>query len=156
VLLRPERPLRYLAFCVLLDVPLTAAISWLIGRLTGAEDPTFAGTSWWRILAVMCVFVPLVETTVLAAFVEIARRFTCSLLAVAILSSVIAALAHSLAAPLWGPIIAWTFFLQAICYQVWRERGRADAFGLTCALHALHNLYPTVLLAWDRARAAQP
>lgn len=152
----PHRPVRYLALCLLLDLPLTAALSWLISRVTGAADPTFAGVSWWRVFVVMCVFVPLVETAVLAAVIELARRALTSVLTIAMLVAALAAVAHSLATPQWGLIIAWAFFLQAICYQTWRSRGLGAAFALTATFHALHNLYPALLLAAERSRSGQP
>lgn len=156
ILREPRRPVRYLAVCLLLDLPLTALVSWLVTRATGAADPTFAGASWWRVFFVMCVFVPLVETAILAAVIELARRAVRSVAGIALLCAALAAAAHSLATPLWGPIIAWAFFLQAICYQTWRQRSLGAAFGLTAALHALHNAYPALLLALDRWGETQP
>lgn len=151
----PSRPARYAGIWLLADLPLSVAIAWLLSRIAGVSDPTFPGVSWTRIVLVMCVMVPLIETAVLAVVIEGLRLMLRSVIAIALASAVLAALLHSLATPLWGFAIAWTFFLQAVCYQTWRQRSWLAAFSFTAALHALHNLYPALQLGLERL-AAQP
>lgn len=148
----PERPARYLARLALFDLPVSLALTALASLLPGAQNPTFPGVDLARIALVMCVVVPLLETLVLALALELLRRPLGSKpAAAALLAALLAAALHSWAQPLWGPLVAWTFFLQSFCYLTWRPRSLVTAFGLTLALHALHNAAAVALLAAQRA-----
>lgn len=146
----PEHPARYLAIALLFDAIVTLAVTALVSLAPGQQNPTFPGTRLARIAFVMVGAVPLIETAVLAIVLEILRRFSRSALAPAFIAATLAAAAHSWAEPLWGPLVAWTFFLQAFCYLTWRARSAAAALLLTFALHALHNAVAVLVLAIQR------
>lgn len=147
----PEGPGRYLARALLFDLPLSLALTGAVSLLPGPQNPTFPGVSLERIAWVMCIAVPVIETAGLAVVLEIARRFIRSTSATALFAALLAAALHSWAQPLWGPLVAWTFFLQSLCYLTWRPRHSTVALGLTLALHASHNAAAVALLAAQRA-----
>ena len=148
-LLTAERPIRYLALCLALDLPVTAGMN----ILSGAGSPSFTGHSLWGVFLVMCVAVAFIETMVLVAVIEVLRLAVRAPGWVALLAAVIAGGLHSLAVPGWGAIIGWAFFLQALCYLTWQSRSWIAGVAMTCALHGAHNLLPTLLLALERSRA---
>jgi hypothetical protein len=53
---------------------------------------------------------------------------------------------HSLARPLWGIEIFWSFVIFSLCYTAWEKKSLLQAFWMTAILHALHNLVPTLAL----------
>jgi hypothetical protein len=147
----PERPARYVGLALAADLPVSFALLAAISLLPGPQNPTFPGVELARIAFVMVGFVPLLETVCLAVVLEALRRLPLGDLPVALVAAVAAAALHSWAQPLWGPVVAWTFFLQAWCYLTWRRRSWLTAFGLTATLHALHNLAAVGVLAAQRA-----
>ena len=153
-LLVPEKPARYLGIATLFDVPLSLAITGLISLAPGSQNPTFPGYSLFTIAWVMCLAVPAVETLILVAVVELLRVIVRSFWGTVCLTALLAAVLHSLSTPLWGILIAWTFFVQSLAYLTWRSHGWWRAYGLTMAVHAIHNLTATALLAVQRAFTA--
>lgn len=147
----PEHRALYLGRALLLDVPVSVLLTALVSLLPGVQNPTFDGVSLGRVALVMSLAVPLIETVCLALGLEILRRFSGLGWATAFLAAALAAALHSWARPLWGPLVAWTFLLQARCYLTWRPRSLATAAALTFALHSLHNAAATALLAGQRA-----
>lgn len=150
-LLVPDRPARYLGRALLFDLPLSLALTGAVSLLPGPQNPTFPGVSLERIALVMVGAVPVIETACLALALEVARRFMRSASTAALTTALLAAVLHSWAQPLWGPLVAWTFFLQSLCYLTWRPRSFPGALALTLALHALHNAAAVTLLAAQRA-----
>lgn len=147
----PERAGRYLATALLADLTLSLALIAGVSLLPGQQNPNFPGVSLLRVALVMGVAVPAIETACLAIVLEILRKLVPSPLFAASVAALLAAALHSWAQPLWGPLVAWTFLLQSLCYLTWRPRSFVTAFGLTLALHALHNAAAVALLAGQRA-----
>jgi hypothetical protein len=69
---------------------------------------------------------------------------------------VIWAFFHSLAKPVWGLQIFWTFYIFSICYLAWQKRSAWHALGVTTLLHGLHNCVPALFLAITRASTDAP
>ncbi|MBA4138682.1 MAG: hypothetical protein C0518_15360 [Opitutus sp.] len=149
-----EPPWRYLGIVLLFDLPVTAALSLALQGFTGGANPAFTGHSLLEVLLVAGVATAFLETMVLSVILELTKLFLRSTLAVAATAAVISAGLHSLAAPAWGLVIAWAFFLQSLCYLTWQSRSWLAAVAMTAVFHALHNLFPTLLLAAERLRAS--
>lgn len=97
------------------------------------------------LLFLLVVFSPLIETLMMAAALELLRLALPPTLAV-LASAIGWAIAHSVAAPMWGLVIWWPFLVFSTLYLAWRARGRARAVGIVFATHALHNLPVALLL----------
>ena len=68
------------------------------------------------------------------------------------ITALICAGAHSLAKPLWGIEIFWSFVIFSYCYTAWEKKSVLQAFWMTAVLHALHNLVPALVLVAANAR----
>lgn len=147
-----QSPGRYVAIALLFDLPVTAALSLALRGWTGGANPTFPGHSLLEIFLVACVVTAFLETMVLSGIIELVKLFVRAPVVIAAITAVICAALHSLAAPAWGLVIAWTFFLQSLCYLTWQTRSWSAAIAMTGAFHALHNLVPTLLVALERWR----
>jgi hypothetical protein len=141
-----QSPLRYLALALLADLPVTVAIAFVLNQVTGTSWPEFPAESLPRLLLVMCVFVPLVETLGIALLVWALRRFTKLSKYLPLITALICAGLHTLAKLYWGLEIFWAFLIFALCYVTWEKKSLVHAFVLTAILHALHNLVPMLVL----------
>jgi hypothetical protein len=143
-----QRPHRYLGRALLLDLPVTLALTALVGWTMPSATPDFGKLPPVVLLIGICVFSPLIETLVMMAVFFVLRRLVKSLPYVAMLSAVVWAILHSLNAPAWGLVIFWPFLIFSICYLTWETRSKWQAFAMTASLHALHNAAPGLLLVF--------
>jgi hypothetical protein len=142
--------LAYLGKALLLDLPLGLAVAVVIGLLSSDPGPDFSKYGPMRLLFLLCVLAPLVETGMMMLIFGVLRWFTKRAEIVVGLSVIVWALLHSTSHPLWGLGIAWTFLLFSVCYLKWEERSRRHAFWMTAAFHALHNLFLALLMLVGR------
>lgn len=126
------------------SIILSAAAAKLFPGLTGPEFKA-AGPV---LLFLLVIFSPLIETLIMAGFIELLRRFLAPT-ATVIGSALGWAIAHSLAAPSWGLVIWWPFLVFSTLYVAWRGRGKAKAVGMVFLAHACQNL-PSALLLLQR------
>jgi len=140
----------YLARALLADLPVTLVIAWLINWATGAQWPTFEAFTLKRVFFVMCVFVPVVETLLMAIVIFALQRAALRPTWVPWVSALIWAVLHSLAEPTWGLGIFWSFVIFSLCFVTWVKKSWWLAIAMTAMLHALHNLFPALLLAAAR------
>lgn len=144
-LAEPRNPLKAIGVGWLLAFPpslvLAMLAQWL---LPGVERPSFdvAGP---ETVAVLVLFAPLVETLIMAAFLEMLLRFLPPGAAVA-LSAIGWGIAHSLVAPVWGLVIWWPFLVFSTLYVTWSKRSVLAGIGIAFSVHALQNLGPALLL----------
>lgn len=132
----------------LLTFPPTLVIMGLV--LIFADAPSREGVSLDTLPYVLSrlVFAPVVENLVLVAIISILSCFISSANKIAIIASLVAALAHARSS--WAPhglIVAWLFYVLSRAYLVWRPRGIRIAYFVTVLMHAAHNLIPTSLVA---------
>lgn len=144
-LAEPRQPVRAIAAGWLFAFPpsllLAVLAQWL---LPGVERPSFdvAGPAT---VALLVIVSPLVETLIMAAVLEVLRRFLPPAAAIAI-SAIGWGLAHSWVAPAWGLVIWWPFLIFSTLYITWAKRSVWAAVGVVFAVHALQNLGPALLL----------
>ena len=144
-LAEPRNPLKAIVVGWLIAFPpslvLATLAQWL---LPGIERPSF-DVGGLETVAVLVVFAPLVETLIMAAFLEMLLRFLPPGVAVA-LSAIGWGIAHSLAAPAWGLVIWWPFLVFSTLYVTWSKRSVLAGIGIAFFVHALQNLGPALLL----------
>ena len=112
--------------------------------LPAAEGPSF-DVGGLETVAILVIFAPLVETLIMAAFLELLLRFMPPTAAIA-LSAIAWGIAHSLVAPAWGLVIWWPFLIFSTLYVTWSRRSVLAGIGIAFSVHALQNLGPTLLL----------
>ncbi len=92
------------------------------------------------------VLVPVIETLLLAATINLVSRFAREPNAVGIGAALIWAGLHSLAWLPWGLIVAWSFYVMSRAYLAWRPLGFGRAFLVVVCIHAAHNLIPALVM----------
>ncbi len=142
----PQRPIRAIftgwAFAFFPSILLSYVMQWLLPQVA---RPSFdVGGSTAFILLVL--FAPVVETLIMAFFLEIMLRLRIPPTVAILLSSAGWGIAHSLAAPVWGLVIWWPFLIFSTLYVTWSRRSIWAGVGVAAATHALHNLVPVLLL----------
>ncbi|MDI6449461.1 CPBP family intramembrane glutamic endopeptidase [Anaerobaca lacustris] len=142
---------RYILRAGLLSLVPSLLVSFLIAGVgLGNEEtmPQFDRAAGPVVLFVMVVVVsPVVETLVLGFGLWLLAFLTRKLLWQALGSSVIWAILHSLAAPAWGLVVLWPFFVFSCAYLAWRRRSLWHAMGVACGVHVFQNLLPGILIA---------
>jgi len=63
----------------------------------------------------------------------------------ALMSALLWAGAHSLAAAAWGLVVIWPFFIFSCSYLTWREKSWRHAIFVTFCVHAFQNFLPGIL-----------
>jgi hypothetical protein len=143
LLFQPERPAVYAVTavgCSLAGALLLSTVANLIWpSLHGPEFP-YSGVTF---LTAVVLFAPLVETAILAAVLELLRRFLPPWTAVVICAAGWG-IAHSSAAPAWGLVIWWPFIIFSLVYLTWRQRSFAAAYGMALVVHAAQNAVAAV------------
>src|SRR5215813_6648078 len=92
-------------------------------------------------------FAPLLESCVLVALIGLLRWLRAPTVVQVLFAAATMAIPHSYSWH-WEPyafVIAPSFAIQAASYTYWRGASRMRAFGVVVALHALHNLLPTMI-----------
>ena len=93
-------------------------------------------------------FAPLFESCVLIAIIELLRWLKTPSVVQVLLAAVVVAAPHSYTWG-WEPyafIVAPSFAIQAASYIYWRAVSRTRGFTVVAAIHALHNLVPTLAM----------
>jgi hypothetical protein len=85
---------------------------------------------------------PIVETLLMSPILGVLSRAVQKPALLAALSAAVWMVVHSLAAPAWGLIIAWPFYVFSRAYLAWRPYGWRKAIGVTACIHAFHNFLP--------------
>jgi hypothetical protein len=138
--------IRYLGRALLADLPVAFGVQLALNAVTGTTWPELPAEALPKLLLVLCVFTPLVETFALAVIIFVLRRVMTRTEYIPWVAALICAGLHSLAKPLWGIEIFWSFVIFSLCYMAWEKKSAFEAFWMTAALHALHNLIPTLVM----------
>lgn len=137
---------RYLGRALLADLPVAFAVSLMLNVITGTSWPEFPPGALPRLFLGLCIVSPLVETLGMGVIIWILRRLMARTEYVPLVTAFACAGLHSLAKPLWGVEIFWSFVIFSLCYTAWEKKSLLHAFWMTAILHALHNLVPTLVL----------
>jgi hypothetical protein len=90
--------------------------------------------------------VPIVETILLVAVIELIRRFFVSKkLLAAGLSALFWSFLHFLQRPSWGVVVLFSFFIYSSIYCTWKDGEKTAAFAIIVCLHALSNAIPVAV-----------
>ncbi|MDI1248936.1 MAG: hypothetical protein PSV13_08750 [Lacunisphaera sp.] len=142
--------IRYLGRALLVDLPVAYAVGLGLNWATGTGWPQPSVEDLRGLFFGLCVRAPILETAAMGVIIWVLRRFMTRTEYVPWVTALICAGLHSLAKPLWGIEIFWSFVIFSLCYVTWEKKSLAQAFGLTAILHALHNLVPLLVLLVSR------
>ena len=147
----PRRPLRALAVAwataFLPTLVLGAAVTSLLPNEALPKFPPVDETLFWMIV----IAAPLLETLIMGAALVLLRLLFSPTVAV-LISAVGWGIVHSTAAPAWGLVIWWPFLVFSTVFLTWRSRSLLAALGMAATTHALHNLFPALLLLFGLGR----
>lgn len=116
-----------------------------LGVISEQNSPEFEGPPIVVFIGIVLLS-PVVETLMLAGGLWLMARVVQKWIVLAAMSSLLWAILHSLAAPMWGVLIAWPFFIFSSAYLAWREHSWGHAYAAACAIHALHNTIPGIMM----------
>jgi membrane protease YdiL (CAAX protease family) len=117
-----------------------------------AERPEFAA-SGLMLAFLLVVFAPVVETLLMTPPLLLLARLLGPGPAV-VASAIGWGVLHSLAAPVWGLIVWWSFLILSIALLNWRSKGLVRAMLTVTAIHALQNSVPAALLMLSEPAAS--
>ena len=139
-LFNPEQPkLLYILKAWLLVFVPSIALGLIVAQFASASSGPEFGVRGPKLLFMVTVFAPVLETLIMVPPLLLLDRLFGPRVAV-ILSALGWAVAHSLAAPIWGLVVWWPFLIMSIVMLVWRaERGLLVAIAMVIAIHALQN-----------------
>jgi hypothetical protein len=147
--------LSYLGRALLVDLPVVCAVGLVLNWVTGTGWPEPSLDGLPQLFFGLCVMAPILETIAMGVIIWVLRRFKTRIEYVPWVTALICAGLHSLAKPLWGIEIFWSFVIFSLCYIAWEKKTLSYAFCMTAILHALHNMVPLlVLLAIQNSRQA--
>lgn len=154
VLPRPIREARRPALALAISWMLTFGGAMLIATLLSyvvpaSKQPDFSpylGKGMFTVI-IVAVITPLLETLIMAAFCALLLRFVRPTWAIFI-SALAWGLMHSSQAPIWGLVIFWPFLIFSTLFVVWKQRSLAWGIMMPFLAHFLHNLLPTIAMAY--------
>jgi hypothetical protein len=89
---------------------------------------------------------PVLETLLMVPILWLISLVVRPPIVIALTSAFIWAVLHSLAAPAWGFVIFWPFFVFSCAYLAWRKRSWWLAIAVTTTLHMFQNVLPSLAL----------
>ena len=141
----------YIWRATLISLIPSLCIAFIIGVVfPAAEEPDFGGSPIFIALGLL-VLSPVIETLTLWLGISLIQRFVKSTSRIAIVSAVIWAIIHSLAAPVWGLGVIWPFYVFSVSFIEWRKTSKWKAVSVTAIIHMLQNLVPTIALLIESA-----
>jgi hypothetical protein len=129
---------------VLALLPSLALSSALFVISPDAKAPEFAA-SGAKLAFLLVVFAPVVETLLMTPPLLLLARLLGPGPAV-VASAIGWGVLHSLATPVWGLVVWWSFLILSIALLNWRAKGLGRAMLIVIAIHALQNSVPAALL----------
>jgi hypothetical protein len=115
------------------------------GNTPQFETPkTFSGVM--VLVSLFVIIGPVIETLLMAFFLWLLSFITTRKVLLAVISCIIWAGLHSLAAPVWGMIIVWPFFVFSCAYLAWQQKSRWHAIGVTSFIHIFQNILPGIAM----------
>lgn len=115
-------------------------LSWLIYLINPElEKPEFPEEFIVGFIGIVFVS-PLIETLLMWPIIYLISLVSKSTWHISIASALLWAVLHSLATPIWGVIIFWSFLIFSISFVEWRKISVKDAYIVTLAIHMIQNL----------------
>jgi len=99
------------------------------------------------VLAFVWVIGPVLETLLMSFILWVLSFLTKRMVLLAVMSALIWAGLHSLAAPAWGLVVFWPFFIFSCSYLAWRQKAWWRAVWVTCCVHMFQNFLPGIVIA---------
>jgi len=99
------------------------------------------------VLAFIWVIGPVSETLLMSFILWVLSFLTKRMVLLAVMSALIWAGLHSLAAPAWGLVVFWPFFIFSCSYLAWRQKAWWRAVWVTCCVHMFQNFLPGIVIA---------
>jgi hypothetical protein len=125
-------------------IGMVLAATGVVNEKTG---PSFEGGPWLLVLASVWFIGPALETLLMSLILWVLSFFTRRMVLLAVMSALIWAVLHSLAAPVWGLVIFWPFFIFSCSYLAWRQKAWWRAVWVTCCVHMFQNFIPGIVIA---------
>ncbi len=119
----------------------------IVGIDPDAADLTaeaLAGAPALVVVFLLVIVSPVVETLMMSFVLFILSRFMKKKVTLAMVSAVLWGLLHGLDSPVWGVHVLWPFFVFSCAYLTWRQKSWFHAVWVTCCIHALQNLVPSL------------
>ena len=135
----------YVAKALLLSLVPSMALSGLVGTLVRPTETPDIPVQGSISLLLLILVGPLLETLIMILPLLGLKRLLGFGPAV-IVSALLWAGAHSLAAAVWGLVVWWPFLIFSIVLLTWRERGLLTAIGMVTAVHGLQNAIAGTLI----------
>lgn len=142
---------RYMFKAFLWIVPITLPLAAIAIAALIYFDPTFLSSEPEQTLSLSALLVdffgaitlgPLGETLLMIVIFKGLRSISNRPLFLTLGSASIWACLHSLAVPLWGFVVFWSFFVMSYAYlQYEQKEGLKSAFWVTAGIHFLNNLF---------------
>lgn len=89
---------------------------------------------------------PAIETLLLSFTLWLLSFFSKRKVVLALVSALIWAGLHSVAAPAWGLVVFWPFFVFSCSYLAWREKSWGRAVWVTFCIHVFQNVLPGIAI----------
>jgi hypothetical protein len=122
------------------------AISAVVTLVLPDHEPPLKGPAAFLVVGALLVS-PWLETLMMWPVLWVLKQFSGSTVGVAAASAVLWGILHSLAAPTWGLVVAWPFFVFSVCFLEWEKNtttGRAIV--ATALVHMCQNSLPVLAL----------
>jgi membrane protease YdiL (CAAX protease family) len=142
----------YLLKAWLLALVPSFLLSGLVSLLARRAEPPDVPVEGSVSLLLLIVAGPFLETLIMVVpLLGLNRLFGFG--AAVVLSALMWAGAHSLAAPIWGLVVWWPFLIFSIALLTWRERGLWTAIAMVTVIHGLQNGTAGALILLAKAGA---
>lgn len=139
--------LKYIFYAGLISLLPSLAIAGILafsGVITEESGPQFEGPVVVLLIS-MIIAAPMLETLLMVPVLWVLSFITKRKPLLALLSAIVWAVLHSLAAPAWGFVIFWPWFVFSCSYLAWREKGWWRAVFVTIGVHVFQNTLPSII-----------
>lgn len=121
-----------------------ALILGVTGAITEETGPEFKGSAPGLLISLVIIG-PLLETLLMGGGLWILSFITKRQVLLAVISTFVWAVMHSLFALAWGFVVMWPFFVFSCSYLAWQKRSWWHAILVTSCVHAFQNILPTIV-----------
>jgi hypothetical protein len=117
----------------------------LLGIMNEETLPEFEGPV--VLVAISFILIgPPIETFIMVSILKVLSFITKRTIRLAIMSAIVWAFMHSLAAWAWGLVVVWPFFVFSCSYLSWRKKSFWHAILITSGVHAFQNVLPAIAI----------
>lgn len=124
---------------------LISFILFSVGIMNEESAPEFEGPVIPVAISLILIGPP-IETFLMVPILKVLSFITKRKFWLAVMSAIVWAVFHSLAASAWGFGVIWPFFVFSCCYLSWREKSFWHAILVTSGVHAFQNILPAIAM----------